>query len=201
MNKNEYIACQLSQQIEKDYISNMLGIAEQSIEHIADRDEVQHEIIDFNQPYKNSDFECQIFSIAGLNIAVANESIADTVCQQTILQNDDQASPGLLAGTINTGDKTIQVIDLEFLVMNGIGDTEKAIAENKPADIVLLKSSTIGFIGDAPVDTKTINKEHVHWRDSDSKRVWLAGTVAQMGIALLDIEGVISLLSHDFKYK
>jgi len=200
MNKNEYTACQLNQQIEKDYISNMLGITEQSIEHIAEQDAVQNEVIDFNQAYKNPDFECRIFNIAGLNIAVASESIADTICQQTILQNDnDQTQPGLLAGTISTDDKIIQVINLEFLVMNGIGDAGKVIAGNKPVDIVLLKGSGTGFIGDTPVDTKTISKQDVHWRDDNSKRIWLAGTVAQMGIALLDIEGVISLLDHDTK--
>ncbi len=115
MNKNQHTGNPLTQQIEKDYISNMLGIAD-----------IPHEPVDFNAPYKQTDFECQIFDIAGLNIAVAADSISEIINQQQILQNQsEQLNTNLFVGTINTDDKTINVIDLEYLVMNGIGERDE----------------------------------------------------------------------------
>lgn len=205
MNKNQQAGCQLTQQIEKDYISNMLGITESDAEPTVAQQtgaaDATQEIIDFNRPYKNADFECQIFNIAGLNIAVASDSISEIIKQQQILQNQsEQLNTNLFVGTINTGEKTVNVIDLEYLVMNGIGERDE-IAEytHGLADVVLFKGSSAGFIGNQLVDCKTISKQHVHWRDEQSERIWLAGTVAKMGLALLDIEGLINLLNSNIK--
>lgn len=201
MNKNQHTGNPLTQQIEKDYISNMLGIAEQEASPQTSTADVSHEPVDFNAPYKQADFECQIFDIVGLNIAVASDSISEIINQQQILQNQsEQLNTNLFVGTINTGNKTINVIDLEYLVMNGIGERDK-IGEypHGLADIVLLKGSNAAFIGNQLAGSKTISKQHVHWRDEKSERIWLAGTVAKMGLALLDIEGLINLLNSNIK--
>lgn len=208
MSKNGQAGCQLTQQIEKDYISSMLGITElaneltdeQAIDQVIDQTEIAHELIDYNAPYKKTDFECQIFNIAGLSIAVATESISEIVKQQTLQSDSEPSKTSILAGTINAGGETIKVIDLEYLVMSGIGDRDE-LRKHKHSlvDIVLIKGSTTGFIGNQLIDRQTISNQQVHWRDEKSERIWLAGTVAQRGVALLDIEGVIKLLNRCIK--
>jgi len=205
MNKHPHTGNQLTQQIEKDYISNMLGIAgsvtEQDTFSQAETAMTPAEPVDFNAPYQQREFECQVFNIAGLNIAVASDSISEIINRQKILQSrSEQLNSNLFVGTVNAADKSINVIDLEYLVMNGIGERDE-IGEypHGLADIVLLKNSNAGFIGNQLVDNKTISKQHVHWRDEQSERIWLAGTVAKMGLALLDIEGLISLLNSNIK--
>lgn len=196
MNKNQQSACQSTQQIEKDYIANMLGLDEQINTQL---NQTQNEIIDFNAPYKKTDFKCRIFNIAGLKIAVPEESIHETIKQQIITINDEQKSANLFVGTIHSAGQTINVIDLEYLLMNGIGDRDAGTHQQTPADIITLKGTTAGFIGNQPVDKQTISKQHVHWRDAGSERIWLAGTVARLGLAILDIEGVIKLLQRCIK--
>ncbi len=198
MNKNEQNACQLAQQIEKDYISNMLGIDEQAVDQVIELQETRQQAVNFNAAYEKADFECQIFNIAGLKIAVPAESISETLKQQQIRENDKaQNTANLFVGTACSNDQTINVIDLEYLLMNGIGDHDSATAhQQNPVDIIVLKGSTTGFIGNHLVDQQTISKQHVHWRDAESERIWLAGTVARLGLVLLDIEGVIKLLKN-----
>ena len=201
MNKNQHSACQLTQQIEKDYISNMLGIDEQAVDQVIESHETRQQAVDFNAPYKKTDFECQIFNIAGLKIAVPTESISETIKQQQIRKNDNaQKAANLFVGTTRSDDQTINVIDLEYLLMNGIGDHDAVTThQQNPVDIIMLKGSTAGFIGNHLVDQQTISKQHVHWRDAESERIWLAGTVARLGLVLLDIEGVIKLLKNCIK--
>ena len=209
MNRKEQSACQLTQQIEKDYISNMLGITELSedvadqhvmtpvIDQVVTAAEQEIESIDYNAPYKKTIFECRVFNIAGLNIAVAAENISETIEQQTIQNDGDAATAGFFAGTINTGDKIIDVVNLEYLVMNGVADpAETKRQENDPLDVVLLKGSTTGFIGKQLIDCQLISQQDVHWREKNSERLWLAGTVAHRGLALLDVEGIIKLLQR-----
>jgi len=192
MNKNQQSDCQAVHLIEKEYINNMLGTCCQGI----DSSDAANKTIDFNKAYKKPDIECRVFNIAGLNIAVPASNIRKILKQQQILLNVQKKSePSMYIGKIDHNDEIIDVIDIERLAMNGINSIDNSNDNKQPlTDIVLLKDSSTGFTCSATLDNQTISKEHVRWRDADSKRIWLAGTVAQMGLSLLDIEGIIRLL-------
>jgi len=192
MNNKQQQGTTKAQSIEKDYINNMLNVnCLDTAEH-----ETRPEIIDFNAPYKNAEIECNIFNIAGLNIAVPVSNISSVLHQQIIVLNDNNSSPsGICTGKIDHNKQVVDVIDLVNLVMSGANDFEPtAKSEQDLADIVLLKGCSLGFIYNGEIKNQTILNEQVCWRDTASERVWLAGTVAQMGLALLDVEGVVNLL-------
>jgi len=184
MSSTEQADCQAILQIEKEYIDSMLDIDQFDIGSPV----VHHESINHSEAYKKSDIECSVFNIAGLNIALPASSIRETVKQQAILPgNGENSQATMCAGSIAFNNEMIDVIDIEYLVMNKRN-------EHKLADIVLIKGCSTGFIYETSLDNQTISSTQVHWRDANSKRVWLAGTVAQMGLALLDIEGLVKLL-------
>ncbi|VAW51224.1 hypothetical protein MNBD_GAMMA06-2182 [hydrothermal vent metagenome] len=212
MSSNKYNSCrshchsgdhsdgQAIQTIEKEYLNSMLGIEQHDNRPAV----VHHESIDHNEAYKKSSIKCKIFNIAGLNIAVPASSIREILKksaieqpitkQQTILSgNSKNTQPTMCAGCINFNNEMINIIDIEYLAMNISRD-----CKHKLTDIVLLKSSsagfTTGFICDASLNEQTILSEQIHWRDVNSKHNWLAGTVAQLGLALLDIENIAKRL-------
>ncbi len=183
MNIDKQADCQAILLIEKEYIDSMLDIDQFDNSSPV----VHHESINHSEAYKESNIECRVFNIAGLNIALPASSIRETVNQQAILPgNGEDSQATMCAGTIAFNNEVIDVIDIEYLVMN-------KRQQHKLADIVLIKGCSTGFIYETSLDSQTIPSTQVHWRDANSKRVWLAGTVAQMGLALLDIEGLVKL--------
>lgn len=198
MNNKQQTDYQTTQQIEKEYINSMLDISCQDVASV----EVIHEVRDFdlevnhNEAYENSHIECTVLNIVGLNIAIPLPNIREVLLQQPLLKNADKNSAATMCvGSINYNNEIIDVIDIEHLIMNGVTTADASgQTENQLVDIVLLKNTSTGFIANTLLDTQTVSKQDVHWRDANSERIWLAGTVAQLGLSLLDIEGVINLL-------
>jgi hypothetical protein len=177
--------------IEKDYINSMLGIDCP----VPVTKDIKHELVDYKKVYESDSFECQVFNIAGLHIAVPASNLRQTLSQQLIVENTaDNSRSTICAGHIKHDEEDIEVIDIEALAMNGSAAAETMNRyKNTLLNIALIKGATTGFICNEQLDAITILKTQVHWRDADSERIWLAGTVAQMGLALLDIEGLIKL--------
>ncbi len=192
MNKNQQTDCQAIHLIEKEYIDNMLGISYQGIES----PDATNKAIDYNKEYKKPDIECRVFNVAGLKIAVPASNIRKILKQQQIQLNVKRKSQAsMCVGKTEHNNEIINVIDIGSLAMNGVNNIDNSDNNKQPlTDIVLLKDTSTGFVCSATLDNQTISNKHVRWRDTDSKRIWLAGTVAQMGLSLLDIEGVIRLL-------
>lgn len=198
MSNRQATEYQTTQQIEKEYINNMLDINCHTLASTETLDEVSDATtdveIDHNEAYNSAQIECTVFNIVGLNIAVPVSNIREILLQQQILKNTEKNSQATVcAGSINHNNETINVIDIEHLIMNGAGGSSSQ-DESPLSDIVLLKNTSTGFIANKILDKQTVSKQDVHWRDANSERIWLAGTVAQLGLSLLDIEGVINLL-------
>ncbi len=191
MNKNQQTDCQASHLIEEEYINAMLGAGHQEI----DSPVIDDGIIDHNAAYKEPSIECRVFNIAGMDIALPASSIREIFRPQVFPDGQSKSLPALHAGTIDHNDETIELIDIKQLIMNGSNAGESTGNHvNKLTDILLLRGSPTGFLCNETFDEQTVANEQVRWRDAGSERIWLAGTVSQMGLILLDIEGVIRLL-------
>ena len=173
------------QLIEREYINSLLDVDQVDDSPVI----VQHESIDHSEVFKQPEIACQIFNIAGMNIAVPVSSIREIIEQAVPINTENNSSPSMLAGTISHKSEAIELIDIEYLIMN------KNSAHGQIANgVVLLKGSSTGFIYEEPPAGQSILSQDVHWRDANSQRLWLAGTVAQLGMALLDIDGLLKLL-------
>ena len=172
------------QLIEREYINSLLDIDQVDASPVV----IQHETIDHSEAFKQPEISCQVFNIAGMNIAVPASSIREIIEQPVQINIENNASPSMLAGTISHNGETIELIDLEYLIMNKDGDRGQTAN-----GVILLKGSSTGFIYEEPPAGQSILSQDVHWRDANSQRLWLAGTVAQLGLALLDIDGLLKL--------
>lgn len=188
----------ISQPVEKEYINSMLNINCSNMV----RDEVPVNIVNTEESHepvdlcfdKHADVECKVFSVAGLNLALPLSCIKAILHQQKILSGSDRR---LCIGTVKNNDEDIKVIDLTYLIMNtedDIDDRNKVV--EKQVDIILLKGFSVGIIYEQELEDQIILHQHVCWRNTTSDRYWLAGTVKQKGLSLLDLEGITKLLNN-----
>lgn len=195
INKQVQSVCQT---VELEYINSMLNIGCSD----PGRDETPVNIVNSEQirvPVdmsinKQADVECKVFSIAGLNLALPLSNVKTILQQHEILPVNGK---GLHIGTINNNDEAIKVIDLTYLIMNG--ENEFDCASNysgKRVDIILLKGSSVGIIYELELGNQIISPQHVRWRNATSDRLWLAGTVKQQGLSLLDLQGILDLINN-----
>jgi len=60
----------------------------------------------------------------------------------------------------------------------------------------MLSDSQWGLASDKLVNTVTLQKSDVKWRQNDTKRPWLAGMVKERMCALIDVYQLISMLNR-----
>jgi len=178
--------------IERDYINSMLGIDQVD----TGPTNVQHETIDHSEAFTQQEITCRVFDIAGMNIAVPASSIREIIMPPVSINTDGDSRPSMLAGTFDHHGENIDVIDIEYLIMNKSSDIRQAVT-----GVVLLNGSSDGFIYEEPPDNQAISSQQIHWRDAKSQRLWLAGTVSQLGMALLDVDGMLRLLQAQNEIK
>ena len=189
-----------AQLIEKEYINSMLNIVPSDTgAESFNRQNVHLDIIADKDSNKDLDIECEVISIAGLNLALRSSNIKGALSQQKVLHADaENVKPGMCVGRIYYVDKNIDVIDLTFHIMNGVNSNYyKDKYEGELVNILLMNEYSLGIIFDEVVRAQTISYKDVCWRDESSDRLWLAGTVKQYGFSLLDMDGIINLINEE----
>lgn len=200
--------------IEKEYINSMLNTpcpeAMVPDKHhldvkndVTSHDDVKNDItvhddVNYIEIDNSSGNEYKVFCIAGLNLAFPLADIKGLLKNQHIeLDNEKFLETGMCIGKTDYLNENIVVIDLTNLIMNDVHDFDYLKKyDGKTLDIVLLKNSSAGIIYEREIDNQTILQENVCWRNEESNRIWLAGTVKKQGFSLLDAEGILSLINN-----
>ena len=197
LTQKEQVVCQQTQLIEKEYINSML-------DSISDVDLCNEKVL-FEEPvsipsYINTDVECKVFKVSGLNFALPLASVKGVLKHQVISMEDEKnMHDGMSVGVINNDNDNdvIQVLDLTYLIMNDITDINNSkISNENKVDILLLAGSSAGIVFEEEIDVQVLLKEDVCWRNATSDRVWLAGTVKKKGLSLLDHQGILGILNN-----
>lgn len=138
-------------------------------------------------------FECLLFSVAGLKLAVPLISLG------SIHKLDKDLTPlvgraSWFMGLYRSGDRNIRVVDTARWVM------PDRYNENVPEGyefIIRLGDSDWGMACDAVEQAIQLEPSQVKWRTERSKRPWLSGTVIEHMCALLDADTLGWLLDKD----
>lgn len=137
-------------------------------------------------------FECLIFRVAGLQLAVP------LVLLGAIHRLDNKVKPipgrprwymGMLPGQ----DQNLRVVDTAEWIMAGrVPDG----ARDQYRFVIRLDNSDWALACDDVAQSFTLDPEEVRWRSGRSKRPWLAGTVIKHMCALIDVGTMASLLAR-----
>jgi len=137
-------------------------------------------------------FECLIFKVAGLQLAVP------LVLLGAIHRLDRELTeipgrPDWFMGMLPIGDRNVRVVDTAAWVMAG-RYPEGAAANYRL--VIRLDESDWGLACDDVAQSFTLDPDDVKWRQTGGKRPWLAGTVVKHMCALVDVGAMAQLLGR-----
>ena len=166
------------QLVEKNYIDDMLGVA---CQQPADKSKLEDRPVETNSAMAKTDFTeiidenlYQLISVAGLKLAVQLSEISQAV---------DHIEITIENGRLIYQGESLNIVDVEQLIKSS----------DKPDDskhYLIIKHRQLAIACKQVMDIQTIEKQMVCWRNENSQRQWLAGTIKQQGIAILDINAL-----------
>lgn len=143
------------------------------------------------RPYwAQSAFECLLFKVAGLQMAVPLVLLGAIYKLDKPL-NELPGGAAWFLGLLPQGDINLRVVDTARWVM------AERYREGSAAGyhyVIRLDDSEWGLACDQVNQSFTLNPDDVKWRTQDGKRPWLAGTVVKYMCALVDVGNMAHLL-------
>ncbi|WP_100639458.1 chemotaxis protein CheW [Marinobacter salexigens] len=135
-------------------------------------------------------FECLIFTVAGLQLAVP------LVLLGAIYQIEESirpipGSPRWYMGIRMGAHQNLRVVDTAEWIMAGRVPPD---ARDNYRFVIRLDNSEWGLACDDVAQSFTLSPDDVRWRTARSKRPWLAGTVIEQMCALVDVRTMADLL-------
>ncbi len=140
-----------------------------------------------------STFQALFFEVAGLTMAVPLTTLGG-------IHNLDKVGPLIgkpnwFMGVMLHREEKLNVVDTAQWVMPEKYDQNLAETLNYQY-LIMLGDSPWGLASDKLVNTVTLSKDDVKWRESQGKRPWLAGMVKEKMCALVDVYQLISMLNN-----
>ncbi len=143
--------------------------------------------------WAQSRFECLLFSVAGLTLAVPLVSLG------AIYKLDKELTPlvgraSWFMGLYRVGERNVQVVDTAQWVMP---DRWVPSVREGYRFVIRLGDANWGIATDNVQQAINLYPDEVRWRTERSKRPWLAGTVIEHMCALLDVDQLAMMLTQE----
>jgi purine-binding chemotaxis protein CheW len=139
-----------------------------------------------------STFQALFFDVAGLTLAVPLVTLGGI--HQLDKVGPLFGKPDWFMGVMLHRDEKLNVVNTAKWVMPE--KTTQTLEDGLNYKyLIMLAESQWGLASENLVNTVTLNKSDVKWRDNDSKRPWLAGMVKERMCALIDVYQLVSLLN------
>ncbi|PVY79278.1 purine-binding chemotaxis protein CheW [Tamilnaduibacter salinus] len=137
-------------------------------------------------------FECLIFRVAGLQLAVPLVLLGAVHRMDSELRKPP-GRPDWFMGLLPSGGMNLRVADTAEWVMSG--RVPKG-ARDGYQFVIRLDDSEWGLACDEVAQSFRLDPDDVKWRSGRSRRPWLAGTVVRHMCALLDVRTMARLLAQ-----
>ncbi|BBO28589.1 hypothetical protein AltI4_29770 [Alteromonas sp. I4] len=138
-------------------------------------------------------FQALFFEVAGLTLAVPLITLGG-IHQLTKL-GPLFGKPKWFMGIMLHREEKLSVVDTAQWVMPEKYDQNLADQLNYQY-LIMLGDSSWGLASEKLVNTVSLTKADVKWREASSKRPWLAGMVKDKMCALLDVDELIAMLDN-----
>jgi len=147
--------------------------------------------LDERPQWSEQPFECLLFDVAGLTLAVP------LVCLGSVYTLDDSkvtpifAQPEWFVGIMSTPQGNLKVLDTARWVMPERYSPE---LRNDFNYVISIDGCEWGLAVNQVRDSVILNPDDVKWRSKRGQRAWLAGTVIEHMCALLDVSALANLI-------
>lgn len=147
-------------------------------------------------PWGRERFQCLVFKVAGLSLAVPLTKLNGVVPWPETVTPMPNRSP-LFLGLMRHQERNVKVVDTALMVLpDGRKPDSLAPAGERLQHIILVDEGRWGLACDSIGEVLTLDSDEVRWRGAQGKRPWLAGTVLKHLCALLDADAFVELLLH-----
>ncbi|MEX0605927.1 MAG: CheW domain-containing protein [Marinobacter sp.] len=143
-------------------------------------------------PWSQKPFECLIFRVAGLQLAVPLVLLGAIHRIESKVKPIPGRPPWYM-GMLPDRDQNLRIVDTAEWIMAG---RVPAGAREGYRFVIRLDNSEWALACDEVAQSFTLDPEEVRWRSARSKRPWLAGTVIKHMCALIDVGTMASLLAR-----
>ncbi|OFC68911.1 chemotaxis protein CheW [Alteromonas confluentis] len=138
-------------------------------------------------------FQALFFEVAGLTLAVPLVTLGGIHRMEKV--GGLIGKPKWFKGVMLHREQKINVVDTAMWVMPEKYDQNLAETLNYQY-LIMLGDSLWGLASDKLVNTVTLTKDEVKWREAGGKRPWLAGMVKERMCALIDVYQLIAMLNN-----
>lgn len=162
-----------------------LPVAEVGSLPIAKADEDTPVIV---QPdWAQSQFQCLSFQVAGVTLAAPLEKLHGIVELTEQITELPGYAPWVMGLLPNRG-QNVQAIDIAEIIMPDDRRIDVCPAAERVKYLILVDGGRFGLAADSISQVLTLEPEDVRWRNTRSRRPWLAGTVIDKMCALLELD-------------
>lgn len=143
----------------------------------------QNRWIEGRPEWAQAPFDCLLFSVGGLKLAVPLVLLGAVHPLEGEL-TPLFGRPRWFMGLLKRSDRNVRVVDTAQWVMP---DRYRSDARSSYGFVIRLDNSEWGLACDEVAQSFRLKPDQVKWRSEDSRRPWLAGTVKSQMCALLDV--------------
>ena len=141
-------------------------------------------------------FAAMVFKVRDLSLALPVQELAGVIDWQTA-GVEQQAGSLLLLGQSRHKGKTVHVVDTaRFILPEEKLTTLAAQGGTALSRIILIDNGNIGLACEEVYELIDIHPEQVTWRSENTRRKWLAGTMLEEMIVLLDAATAADILTR-----
>ncbi len=155
----------------------------------------QESISDERPDWGREPFQCLLFQVGGLSLAVPLIKLNGVIPWKDELTEMPGHSPAFL-GLLRHLDQNVKIIDTARMVLPEKQATDLAPPADRLKHIILIGDGRWGLACDGIGEVLTLNPDEVKWRSRKGKRPWLAGTVMQHLCAVMDVDDFSHLLEQ-----
>ncbi|WP_421866677.1 chemotaxis protein CheW [Motiliproteus sp.] len=148
--------------------------------------------IEGRPPWAQQRFDCLLFNVAGLTLAVPLVELGGVLVIEDELRPLFGQPDWFLGLLPSKTEGTVKAIDTARWVM----------PERYPEDagefkyVILMEGSDWGMACHEVADAVTLEPDQVSWRSDRGRRPWLAGTVIDHMCAIMDVSALLNLLQQ-----
>lgn len=149
--------------------------------------------------WAQKDFQCLMFSVSGLTLAVPLVKLNSVMPWTDKLVETPNQTDWYL-GLVNNHGRNVKIIDTALMVLPENRHADLSVdPKHRFSHILLVNGSTWGLACDSIGDVIWLSADQVKWRSNKTKRPWLAGTAREHLCALMDTEVFADMINEKTK--
>ncbi len=140
-------------------------------------------------------FQCLIMRVGELTLAIPLLAL-DNIVKWDLELTPMPFQPAWHMGVLQDREHKVVVVDTAKLLVPEQA-AENGVCQEQGSHILIIGDHRFGLACDSLGKPLVLNKDEVHWSIPHPDRLWMAGTIREKLIVLVDIEALLKIIRHE----